>query len=325
MPQFSDDLYLGSAPTYQGTGVYPITSTFTGSITTTTLTVTAMLSGDPIVLGQYVGGSGVSANTYISAFVSGTGGTGTYTVSVSQTASSTTMTASGNALAGDPSPMPLGIGPLGRIYVWDVVPQAASTSNIAASQTPAGAGNLTLTAGNGVKSVTRADGTTVLQLDCPRALSVTTGTGTTTSSNFTISGYDIYGQAMSEVIASGAVASTTTNGKKAFYQITKVAGSAATTSTIVVGTTQLLGFPVRVTDGGYICHVGYNNSFTIDSGTFAAAVQTAATTTTGDVRGTFSPSSAPDGIKRLIVGIMLPAIAVGPNATRIGAFGVDQA
>jgi hypothetical protein len=235
------------------------------------------------------------------------------------------MYAAGNATYGDPSPMDLGIGPLGRIYVWDVVPLAAVTNNLAASQTPTGAGSLTLTAGTGVKSVVRADGTTVLQLDCPRALSVTTGSGTTTSSNITITGYDYYGQAMSELIASGTVASTTTPGKKAFYQISSITGSAATTSTIVVGTTQLLGFPVRVIDGGYICHVGWNNGFAIDGGTFAAASQVTATTTTGDVRGTFSPSSAPDGVKRLVVGLMLPAIAVGPNATRTGAFGVTQA
>lgn len=325
MPQFSDDLFLGPAVGYQGTGIYPSSSTFTGSIATTTLTVTAMLSGDPIVLGMYVSGANVAtANTYITAFGTGTGGIGTYTVNTSQTAASATIVGSGNALAGDPSPMSLGIGPLGRIYVWDVVPLAAVTNNLAASQTPTGAGALTLTAGTGVKSITRADGTTVLQLDCPRALSVTTGTGTTVSSSFTITGYDYYGQAMSEVIASGAVASTTTNGKKAFYQVTSIVGTGGTTSTIIVGTTQLLGFPVRVPDGGYICHVGFNNSFAIDSGTFAAAVQTTPSTTTGDVRGTFSPSSAPDGVKRLIVGIMLPGIAVGPNATRTGAFGLNQ-
>jgi hypothetical protein len=327
MPQFSDDLFLGPVAGYQGTGNYPISTTFTASIasSSTTMTVSAMLSGDPIVLGMYVSGANVTAGTYITAFGTGTGGTGTYTVSVSQTAASATVVGAGNALLGDPSPMSLGIGPLGRVYVFDVVPLAAATNNIAASQTPTVAGNLTLTAGTGVKSVTRADGTTVLQLDCPRALSVTTGTGTTTSSNFTISGYDIYGQAMSEVIASGTVASTTTNGKKAFYQITTVNGSAATTSTIVVGTTQLIGMPVRVLDGGYLAHVGWNSGFAIDSGTLAVAVTTAATTTTGDVRGTFSPSSAPDGIKRLVLAILLPAIAVGPNATRTGAFGVTQA
>jgi hypothetical protein len=325
MPQFSDDLFLGPVPSYQGTGIYPISSTFTGSIATTTLTVTAMLSGDAIVLGMFVSGTGVTAGTYITAFGTGTGGTGTYTVSTSQTASSTTITASANAYAGDPSPMSTGIGPLGRIYVFDVVPLAANAANIAASQTPSGAGSLTLTAGTGVKSVTRADNSTVLQLDCARVLSVTTGSGTTTSSNITISGFDIYGQSMTEVIASGAVASTTTPGKKAFYQISSITGSAATTSTITVGTTYTLGVPIRVTDGGYICHVGWNNSFAIDSGTLAVAVQTTATSTTGDVRGTFQPSSAADGVKRLILGIMLPAIAVGPNATRTGALGITQA
>ena len=62
-----------------------------------------------------------------------------------------------------------------------------------------------------------------------------------------------------------------------------------------------------------------------DAGTFAAADTTSpATTTTNDVRGTYVPSSAPDGAKRLVMGILLPALAVGPNATRIGALGVNQ-
>lgn len=324
MPQFSDDLFLGSALGNQGTGMYPAAATFTGSIATTgggTLTVTAMLSGDPIVVGQYLNGSGVTVGTYITAFSTGTGGIGTYLVNTSQTASSTTITAAGNALAGDPSPMPNGIGPLGRIYVWDVVPMTLNSANIAASQTPTVAGNLTLTAGAGVRLITRSDGTAAYQLDCPRALSASLVTGGT-ATTVTITGYDIYGQPMSEAITT--VAAATTNGKKAFYQVTSVSNSAATVTALTVGTTQLLGMPVRVIDGGYICHIGWNNSFAIDGGTFAAAVQTAANTTTGDVRGTFTPSSAPDGIKRLVAGLMLPAIAVGPNATRVGALGVNQ-
>jgi len=43
------------------------------------------------------------------------------------------------------------------------------------------------------------------------------------------------------------------------------------------------------------------------------------------VRGTLTPSSAPDGVKRLVVGVFVPGIAVGPNATRLGALGVTQA
>jgi hypothetical protein len=283
-----------------------------------------MLSGDSLVVGQYIDGSGVTNGTYITAFGTGTGGAGTYTVNTSQTASSTTMIANGNALLGDPSPMSLGVGPLGRIYVWDTVPQALVANNIAATQTPAAAGAVTLTAGTSVKSVVTTNGT-VLQLDVPRAVSVTTGAGTPTARNFTVSGYDYYGQAMSEVIASSAVASTAVNGKKAFYQISGITVSGGTVVAITIGTTDILGIPVRVTDAGYIARAGYNNTLAEDAGTFAAAATTTATTTTGDVRGTYVPSAATDGIKRLVMGILLPAIAVGPNATRVGALGVTQA
>jgi len=79
-------------------GILPGTSvTFTGSISGTTLTVSAISSG-ALAVGQLVTGTGVSASppgslaTYITAQLTGpTGGVGTYTVSVSQTVSSTTM------------------------------------------------------------------------------------------------------------------------------------------------------------------------------------------------------------------------------------------
>lgn len=324
MPQYSDDLFLGPAVTYMGTGVASANATFTGSISGTTLTVTAMLSGDSLLVGQYIDGTGVTNGTYITAFVSGTGSTGTYTVSASQTAGSTTMYAQGNALLGDPSPMSLGVGPLGRIYVWDVIPQALAANNIAASQTPAAAGTLTLTAGAGVTSVTTNNGT-VLQLDVPRAVSVTTGAGSPTSRNFTVSGYDYYGQAMSEVIASSGTASTAVNGKKAFYQISSISVSGGTVVAITVGTTDILGIPVRVTNAAYIASVKTNSTLAQDTGTFVAAATATATTTTGDVRGTYVPGTASDGINRTVMGILLPAIAVGPNATRVGALGVTQA
>jgi hypothetical protein len=234
------------------------------------------------------------------------------------------MYANGNALLGDPAPMDLGVGPLGRIYVWDTIPQALVANNIAASQTPAAAGAITLTAGTSVKSVVTNNGA-VLQLDVPRAVSVTTGAGSPTTRNFTVSGYDYYGQAMSEVIASSGSASTAVNGKKAFYQISGITVSGGTVVAITIGTTDILGIPVRVTDAGYIARAGYNNTLAEDAGTFVAAATATATTTTGDVRGTYVPSAATDGIKRLVMGILLPAIAVGPNATRVGALGVTQA
>jgi len=78
-------------------GILPATSvTFTGSISGTTLTVSAVSSGT-LAVGQLITGTGVSASppgssaTYITALGTGTGGVGTYTVGVSQTVSSTTM------------------------------------------------------------------------------------------------------------------------------------------------------------------------------------------------------------------------------------------
>jgi len=320
MPQFSDDLFLGPAQTYMGTGLRPYTTIFTGSMSSTTLTVTALLQGAPIVIGMYVDGSSVTDGTYVTGYGTGTGGIGTYTINQSVTASSTTMYAHGNIAFDDPSPMDLGIGPLGRVYTWDVMPQAAVTNNIAASQTAAGAGAVTLTAGTSAKSVVRNDGTTAIQLDLPRAIKVNCST---TARAFTINGYDYYGQAMSEVITV-ATAATAVTGKKAFYQVTSatIAGSA---TAVVIGTSDVLGLPVRVFNVAYVTSVKSNSTLAQDAGTFVAADMATATTTTGDVRGTYAPATASDGTVRTVMTIALPGIAVGPNATRVGALGVTQA
>ena len=63
----------------------------TGSISGTTLTVTAVTDGK-LWLGQVITGTGVTGGTTITALGTGTGLTGTYTVSASQTVSSTTIT-----------------------------------------------------------------------------------------------------------------------------------------------------------------------------------------------------------------------------------------
>lgn len=63
---------------------------FTGSISGTTLTVSAMQFGT-IALNRTLWGVGVAANTQITAFGTGTGGTGAYTVSPSQNVTAETM------------------------------------------------------------------------------------------------------------------------------------------------------------------------------------------------------------------------------------------
>ena len=68
----------------------PSSAIFTGSISTTTLTVTSVQSGT-IAVGQAIFGQGMAQNTVITALGTGSGGTGTYTVSDSQTVASTTI------------------------------------------------------------------------------------------------------------------------------------------------------------------------------------------------------------------------------------------
>ena len=68
----------------------PSSAIFTGSISTTTLTVTSVLSGT-IAVGHAIFGQGIAQNTVITALGTGSGGVGTYTVSDSQTVASTTI------------------------------------------------------------------------------------------------------------------------------------------------------------------------------------------------------------------------------------------
>ena len=415
MPQFSDDIFLGPAQTFMGIGLRNYSTTAiggTGSSSSTTLTITSVGFGAPIVAGMYVDGSGVTDGTYITAFVTGTGGAGTYTLNQAiNIANTVALTLHGNVPFDNPAPMDLGIGPLGRIYVWDVIPQALVANNIATSQTPTTAAALTLTAGTSVKSVTTNAGVAALAVDVPRAISVTTataaattlasviianitggitftsqsglvanqrltisgtlgGTGTITGYvdpttyiltavtatsatltttagaavvttagtptgltytlgvapvTVTVSGFDYYGQAMREAITSSAAINTSVNGLKAFFLITSATVSGATGTALTVGTTNVLGLPVRVFNVSYVASVKSNNVLAQDAGTFVAAAIAPATTTTGDVRGTYTPATASNGIVRTTMGILLPAIAVGPNATRTGALGNTQA
>jgi len=321
----------------------------------------------------------------------------------------------------NPAPMSLGFGPMGRTYIYDLVPAAVSTTAVLPATTATGATTYSgsslsaASAAAGTTSVIRTDGTTVVQLDYPRAVT-TVGAASVTTGVMTVTGYDYYGQSMTEAIAYAA--STTTTGRKAFFQIASVAFSAASTANVSVGTSKVFGLPAKITDLTYIVGVNTNNTLARDTGTalqgytggttfysqqqttsFTAAspgvmtvpysppsgtlvqltgslgtltgvslsttywwtnvssttgklsssqanylagtfVNTSGTTitsgmylntvatssaTTPDVRGTYAPSSTPDGTQRLVVTLGLTAIQVGPNATRAGLLGIDQA
>jgi len=325
-----------------------------------------------------------------------------------------------NSALGNPSPMSLGFGPMGRVYLYDTTPAAATTAAVLAAKTPTTAttysGTQLAYGTGGTTQVLRTDGTYVTQLDYPRAVSVTTGTGTPTNSVVTVTGYDYYGQPMTEIIQTGTVQSTTTKGRKAFFQIYSIAFSAATAVGVSVDTTTTIGLPCRISDEAYIIDTGFTGSVDVDVGTLAygyygnttnyntqavtgwtiaspgvltvgyappsgTLVQFTGTPPTGistgvtywwtyvsattgklsstqanylagtfiaatgsytasaasmvpqfvssavtpDVRGTYIPAGTLNSYNKLVITLGLTAIQVGPNATATGLLGITQA
>lgn len=240
--------------------------------------------------------------------------------------SASTGVAAGGLLAANPaggsSPMTRGIGPLGRIFIYDQVPLAIVAASLAAAQTLAGAGNLTLKAGTGITAVVDAGGVTRYQFDVPRCVAITS-TSDLSAVNFTVKGYDVYGQAMTQTLAGGATATVVT--KKAFFQVISIAASAAVAANASAQQSDTLGLPALVADKGYAASIFWNGAAAA-AANLTVGDATAASATTGDVRGTYNVGaiSASDGVKRFVMSILLPGAAVGPKATRAGALGLTQ-
>ena len=237
------------------------------------------------------------------------------------------------------------------VQVINQVPSTISAVNIAASQSP-GAGAITLVSSSGAgitvsTSITRPDtGATVSSLlaidtamstvtfgqsanvniwDPTKAISRNvriTSVGHDSGITFTVIGYDLYGYPMSETItgANAGVAS----GAKAFKYISSVTHTGSVATTVTIGTGDVIGLPVRADFFAYT-EIFYNTGWVTATTGFTAADTTTATTTTGDVRGTYALQSASDGSKRLILSV-IPSVANLANATSLatGLFGVTQ-
>lgn len=160
-------------------------------------------------------------------------------------------------------------------------PATASANAIVLSQACTAAGGLA----TGINGALAASG--VATIPTPRNV-VAAWTNTAV---VTIEGFDEYGVKLTESSASG----TSLTGKKAFARVTKVTTSADITG-LTVGTGNVLGLPVFLPDLPSVLKE-LQDGTAPTAGTFVAGDQTAATATTGDVRGTWAPNATPNGTR----------------------------
>ena len=247
----------------------------------------------------------------------------------------------------------------GFIKTCSQVPSTISTTNIAAAQTVASGTPMTLTAGTGITAVAAGgffclpslnriaagalaiDGTPAYlswgasdftkvyseAAGIARCVSITAAAGAA-GGNFLVSGADWYGYPMSQLITS--VANSTVNSAKAFKFITSVVPQFTDASfNYSVGTADIYGLALACSNFASIL-VYWNgilqtNTFGASGGTLTAAVTTSpATTTTGDVRGTWAVGTASNATKELDVFVYLTAVRANNASPAVGLFGVSQ-
>ena len=157
---------------------------------------------------------------------------------------------------------------------------------------------------------------TTLIARCVRVVSA----GNDSSGTYLVSGYDIYGYPMTQLLT-GANAGTATTTKAFKYIASVLPAGTLSGSAITIGTTDVIGMPLRA-DFFPETDIFFNNSW-ITAGTgFTAAVTTSpATNLTGDVRGTYTLQTASNGTLKLNV-FSSPSVANISSA--VGLTGVQQ-
>jgi hypothetical protein len=157
-----------------------------------------------------------------------------------------------------------------------------------------------------------------------RSVSITS-TADVSSINFTVAGYDVYGNPITETLAGGTAATAAYTGKT-FKWVASVASSTTSSNGISVGVGDIYGFPLYCSSVGYLNLVWddvYASTNTTVTATFVAG-STVTTAGATDVRGTIDVSDigASDGTKKMQLWM-----SVNPNnlATEAGLFGVTPA
>ena len=140
---------------------------------------------------------------------------------------------------------------------------------------------------------------TPVTMDVPRTLQYVCGSAGDTTQTCTMRGLDEFGVAVTETVTLNGT--SVVHGKKAFKTVISDTISASLTTTISIGSDTGIGLPFFIPGGtgvgiGNILKELTDNAVPT-AGTAKGGDLTKATATTGDVRGTWVPNTAPDGAK----------------------------
>jgi hypothetical protein len=168
------------------------------------------------------------------------------------------------------------------------VPATAAANNICASQAIASATTALI---NGVLAVSG-----VATLDVPRSWQAVSSNAGDTTQTVTVRGFDEYGEALTETRTMNGT--TIINGLKAFKTIVSATFSAALAGNLTMGTNTVLGLPFRARAGDIIQSM---LDAAVEAGTRTVADTATPTAATGDIRGTWTPGTAPNGTRQYSV------------------------
>jgi hypothetical protein len=157
---------------------------------------------------------------------------------------------------------------------------------------------------------TTAVATTTLQtlatpvtFDCPRALQIVSSNAGDTTQVITIRGLDEFGVAMTQNITLNGT--TPVFGTKAFKTVISYQASVALAGNLSIGNSKILGLPLYLAGAGWVLRE-LQDQTVATAGSFVAGVNTIASATTGDVRGTWTPNATLNGTIALDLFLMAP-------------------
>lgn len=198
---------------------------------------------------------------------------------------------------------------MSHLYFWDLgAVEVADVDGIctAAGNQNVSAGPLTL------------DGTLVTDgvavFTTPRNIIIDSST-TDTTQTATITGTDVYGEVLVEDIAFNST--NAVEGVKAFKTVNSVVTDITLVGDVPIGTADVLGCPVRMETLNAVIQT--TAAGVVDAPTIVVAVDTTATSTTGDVRGTIKFTDSPDG--SVVFAVLLK---MNDTYTKLEQFGVAQ-